>query len=60
MLKLIIIGIVIIFIILAIVYILRMFLKHNLSITSIKISAKFTGLDIEIKSKQKDAPSEQD
>ena len=60
MLKLIIMCIVIISIILAIVYILRMFLKHNLFISSIKISVKFTGLDIEIKSKQKDAPSSKD
>jgi hypothetical protein len=42
------------------IYIIRLVLKHNLFIHYLKISIKFIGLDIEIKSKQKDAPSSQD
>ena len=41
-------------------YINRLFLNLNLFIHYLKISVKFIGLDIEIKSKQKDAPSSQD
>lgn len=43
-----------------VIYIIRLVLKHNLFIHYLKISVKFIGLDIEIKSKQKDAPSSQD
>ena len=43
-----------------VIYIIRLVLKHNLFIHYLKISIKFIGLDIEIKSKQKDAPSSQD
>lgn len=42
------------------VYIVRLVLKHNLFVHYLKISVKFIGLDIEIKSKQKDAPSRKD
>ena len=42
------------------IYIIRLVLKHNLFIHYLKISVKFIGLDIEIKSKQKDAPSSKD
>ena len=42
------------------IYIIRLVLKHNLFIHYLKISVKFIGLDIEIKSKQKDAPYSQD
>ena len=42
------------------IYIIRLVLKHNLFIHYLKISIKFIGLDIEIKSKEKDAPSSQD
>ena len=41
-------------------YIIRLVLKHNLYINHLKISIKFIGLNIEIKSKQKDAPSSKD
>ena len=43
-----------------VIYITRLVLKHNLFVHYLKISVKFIGLDIEIKSKQKDAPSSQD
>ncbi|MGG7162814.1 hypothetical protein [Clostridium ihumii] len=39
------------------IYIIRLVLKHNLFIHYLKISIKFIGLDIEIKSKEKSAPS---
>lgn len=42
------------------IYIIRLVLKHNLFIHYLKISIKFIGLDIEVKSKQKDAPSSKD
>lgn len=42
------------------VYVIRLILEHNLFVHYLKISIKFIGLDIEIKSKQKDAPSSQD
>ena len=35
----------------------KMILKHNLFIHYLKIKVKFLGLDIEIKSKEKSAPS---
>ena len=41
-------------------YLIRLVLKHNLFFNYLKISVKIIGLDIEIKSKQKDAPSSQD
>lgn len=43
-----------------VIYIIRLVLKHNLFVHYVKISVKFIGLDIEIKSKQKDAPSNED
>ena len=43
-----------------VIYIIRLVLKHNLFVHYLKISVKFIGLDIEIKSKQKDAPSRKD
>jgi hypothetical protein len=43
-----------------IIYIIRLVLNHNLFIYYLKISVRFIGLDIEIKSKEKDAPSSQD
>jgi hypothetical protein len=43
-----------------VIYIIRLVLKNNLFVHYIKISVKFIGLDIEIKSKQKDAPSRKD
>ena len=43
-----------------IIYIIRLVLKHNLFINYLKISVKLIGLDIEIKSKEKDAPSSED
>ena len=43
-----------------IIYIIRLVLNHNLFVHYLKISVKFIGLDIEIKSKQKDAPSDED
>jgi len=39
------------------IYIIRLVLKHNLFIHYLKISVKFIGVDIEIKSKEKSAPS---
>lgn len=45
---------------LVVIYIIRLFLKHNLFIHYLKISVKFICLDIEIKGKQKDAPSHKD
>ena len=43
-----------------VIYIIRLVLKHNLFVHYLKISIKFFGLDIEIKSKQKDAPSDEE
>ena len=43
-----------------IIYIIRLVLKHNLFIYYLKIPVKLIGLDIEIKSKEKDAPSSED
>lgn len=42
---------------LVVIYIIRLVLKHIFFVHYLKISVKFIGLDIEIKSKQKDAPS---
>ncbi len=44
----------------SIIYIVRLVLKHNLYIYNLKIRIKLLGLDIEIKSKEKSAPSSQD
>ena len=44
----------------AIIYIIRLVLKHNLFIHHLKIKIKFLGLYIEVKSKEKSAPSSQD
>jgi hypothetical protein len=44
----------------SIVYVIRLILKHNLFIYYLKIKVKFLGLDLEVKSKEKSAPSEQD
>ena len=60
MIKLIVFSFIAIYMIFILVYIIRLLLKHNIFINYLKISAKFIGLDIEIKTKQKDAPSEQD
>lgn len=43
-----------------IVYIIQLILKHNLFICHLKIKVKLLGLDIEVKSKEKSAPSSQD
>ena len=40
-----------------IIYVIRLVLKHNLFIHHLKIKIKFLGLDIEVKSKEKSAPS---
>ncbi|MGL4874782.1 MAG: hypothetical protein ACRC30_09055 [Clostridium sp.] len=42
------------------IYIIRLVLKHNLFIHHLKIKIKILGLDIEIKSKEKSAPSNED
>lgn len=42
------------------IYIIKLVLKHNLFIHYLKIKVKFLGLDIEVKSKEKSAPSNQD
>ncbi|MDF2885141.1 MAG: rane protein [Clostridiaceae bacterium] len=44
----------------SIVYVIKLILKHNLFINHLKIKVKFLGLDIEVKSKEKSAPSDQD
>lgn len=44
----------------SVVYIIRLILKHNLFIHHLKIKIKFLGLDIEVKSKEKSAPSNED
>ncbi len=41
----------------SIVYVINLVLKHNLFIHYLKIKIKFLGLDIEVKSKEKSAPS---
>ncbi len=42
------------------IYIIKLVLKHNLFIHHLKIKVKFLGLDVEVKSKEKSAPSNQD
>lgn len=43
-----------------IIYIIKLILKHNVFISTIKINIKFIGLNIEIQSKEKKHPSNQD
>lgn len=43
-----------------VIYIIRLVLKLNIFIYHLKLSVRFIGLDIEIKSKEKDAPSSED
>ncbi|WP_029955584.1 hypothetical protein [Clostridium scatologenes] len=42
------------------IYIIRLVLKHNLFIYQLKINIKLLGLNIEVKSKEKSAPSSQE
>lgn len=44
----------------SIVYVIKLILLHNLFIHHLKIKINFLGLDIEVKSKEKSAPSSQD
>jgi len=44
----------------SIVYVINLVLKHNLFINHLKIKIKFLGLDIEVRSKEKSAPSMKD
>ena len=44
----------------SIIYVIRLVLNHNLFIDYLKIKIKFLGLDIEVKSKEKSAPSRKD
>ncbi|MBC2580075.1 hypothetical protein [Clostridium sp. DJ247] len=44
----------------SIVYVIRLVLKHNLFVCHLKINIKFLGLDIEVKSKEKSTPSQQE
>ena len=44
----------------SIIYIIRLVLKNNLFIHHLKIKIKILGLDIEVKSKEKSAPSNED
>lgn len=44
----------------SIIYVIKLILKHNLFIYHLKIKVKLLGLDIEVKSKEKSAPSDQD
>ena len=41
----------------SIVYVIKLVLKHNLFIHHLKIKVNFLGLDIEVRSKEKSAPS---
>lgn len=42
------------------IYIIKIVLDHNLFIHHLKIKIKFLGLDLEVKSKEKSAPSIKD
>jgi hypothetical protein len=42
---------------LSIVYVIKLIFKHNLFIYHLKVKIKFLGLDIEVKGKEKSAPS---
>ena len=44
----------------ATIYVIRLILNHNLFIHYIKIKIKFLGLDIEVKSKEKKHPSDEE
>lgn len=44
----------------SIVYVIKLVLEHNLFIHHLKIKIKFLGLDIEVRSKEKSAPSSKD
>ncbi|AQR96500.1 hypothetical protein [Clostridium saccharoperbutylacetonicum] len=44
----------------SVVYVIKLILKHNLFIYHLKIKVKLLGLDIEVRSKEKSAPSDQD
>lgn len=44
----------------SIIYVVNLVLRHNLFVHYIKIKIKFLGLDIEVKSKEKSAPSRKD
>lgn len=43
-----------------VIYVVRLILNNNLFIHYLKITIKFVGLDIEIKSKEKSAPSDKE
>ena len=43
-----------------IIYIIKLILKHNVFISNIKLNIKFIGLNLEIQSKEKKHPSNQD
>lgn len=43
-----------------VIYIIRLILKHDLFISTIKIKVKFLGLYIEVQGKEKKHPSSQD
>ena len=43
-----------------IIYTIKLVLSHNLFISKLIIKIKFLGLDIEVKSKEKSAPSSED
>lgn len=42
------------------IYVIRLILKYNLFMHQLKINIKFLGLDLEVKSKEKSAPSRKD
>jgi hypothetical protein len=42
------------------IYVIKLILNNNLFIHYLKITIKFVGLDIEIKSKEKSAPSDKE
>jgi hypothetical protein len=44
----------------SIIYVIKLILKHNLFIHHLKIKIKCLGIDIEVKSKEKSAPSHKD
>ena len=41
-------------------YIIKLVLKHNLFISTLKLKIKFLGIDLEIKNKEKKHPSDQE
>ena len=41
-------------------YVIKLVLKHNLFISSLKLKIKFLGIDLEIKNKEKKHPSHED